>query len=133
MPEYALDIALGPALTLTHAQVDGPTMTPGDLLRVTTTWHVLSAPPDYKFSLRLIGPDGAVVLADDYVPVNWFFPTGQWPVGGVVEDRRALVLPADLSPGRYAITLRLYDPANGIPVETTLGQDVLLAEVDVTP
>lgn len=133
LPTHALALPFGPALTLTQAGVDGPHAAAGDLVRVTTTWQVQAAPPDYKFSLRLAAPDGSVVIADDYVPVNWFFPTTQWPAGGVVEDRRALSLPRDLPRGRYAITLRLYDPANGIPVETPAGQDVRLAEVDVIP
>jgi hypothetical protein len=133
LPEHALDTPFGPALRLVRAGVQGPTVAPGELVRVTTTWQVAAPPPDYKFSLRLLAPDGTVRLADDYVPVNWFFPTTQWPVGAQVEDRRALLLPTDLSPGRYAITLRLYDPANGLPVETPQGQDVRLAEIEVVP
>lgn len=124
-------VDFGPALHLAQAELDGPRVAAGDLLRVTTTWQVNAAPADYKFSLRVQTPDGQVVMADDYVPQNWFAPTSQWVVGETAVDRRALILPETLPPGRYGVTLRLYDPANGVPVETDAGQDVLLGEVDV--
>jgi hypothetical protein len=86
--------------------------------------------PEYKFSLRLLDAAGQVVLADDYVPQNWFAPTSQWVVGEVV-DQRALLLPVDLPPGDYLVTLRLYDAGNGVPVETPAGQDVQLGHITV--
>jgi hypothetical protein len=36
-----------------------------------------------------------------------------------------------LPPGSYLVTLRLYDPTNGVPVETPAGQDVQLGTVEV--
>jgi hypothetical protein len=71
-----------------------------------------------------------VILADDYMPQNWFAPTSQWSLGEVV-DQRALFLPVDLPAGPYQVALRLYDPANGVPVETPAGQDVVLGTVEV--
>ena len=127
----SVGVDFGPALHLARAEVDGPRRAAGDLLRVTTVWQVNAAPADYKFSLRLQTPDGQVVLADDYVPQNWFAPTSQWAVGQPALDRRALLLPQTLPPGTYQVTLRLYDPATGIPVETDAGQDVPLGQVDV--
>jgi hypothetical protein len=126
-----MDVPFGPGLTLREAAVEGPRAHTGDLLRVTTRWQVDAPLPEYKFSLRLLTPDGQVVMADDYVPQNWFAPTSQWAVGTEAVDQRALWLPADLPPGSYVITLRLYDPANGIPVETPAGQDVILGTVEV--
>jgi hypothetical protein len=105
-------------------------MAAGDLLRVTTHWQVDAPLPEYKFSLRLLGAVGQVVVADDYEPQNWFAPTSQWSTGAVM-DRRALLLPPDLPPGSYLVTLRLYDPLNGVPVETPAGQDVQLGHVEV--
>ena len=128
--EQTLDVPFGDGLTLHVAGVEGPAITAGDALRVTTRWRVDAPLPDYKFSLRLLTPDGQVLIADDYLPQNWFAPTSQWAVGEVV-DQRALLLPADLPAGTYLVTLRLYDPANGVPVETPAGQDVLLGTVKV--
>ena len=128
--EQTVVTPFGTGLTLQAAGVEGPTVSAGDLLRVTTHWQVDAPLPEYKFSLRLLASDGQVVVADDYVPQNWFAPTTQWAIGAAV-DQRALLLPADLPAGAYMVTLRLYDPMNGVPVETSLGQDVVLGTVEV--
>lgn len=130
-----IDVPFGDALVLEGAELSHGARTnnapsAGELLSVTTHWQVLSPAPDYKFSLRLLDGAGTPVLADDYVPANWFAPTGTWPVGAAV-DRRALLLPGNLAPGTYALTLRLYDPSNGVAVETEAGVDVTLGEVVV--
>lgn len=132
LQQQSIHVDFGPALHLAEAELDGPDMAPGDLLRVTTNWQVNAAPADYKFSLRLQAPDGQVVAADDYVPQNWFAPTSQWVVGQAAADRRALHLPESLPPGDYQVTLRLYDPINGVPVDTDAGQDVLLGQITVS-
>jgi hypothetical protein len=131
-PMMARSIAteFGAGLTLERAEVDGPTVMAGDLLRVTTHWRVSAPLPDHKFSLRLATETGGVLLADDYVPQNWFTPTAQWPVGEM-HDQRALLLPVDLAPGAYVVSLRLYDPATGVAVDTAAGQDVILGAVEV--
>lgn len=128
-----VDEAFGLALVLAEAGVEGPEVAPGALLRVTTRWEVVAPPPDYKFSLRLLSADGQVLAADDYMPQGWFAPTSTWAVGSPAMDQHALRLPDDLAPGRYAVTLRLYDPATGIAVETAAGQDVRLGEVEIAP
>ena len=128
--EQVLAMAVGAGLTLQEAGVEGPTVHAGDLLRVTTRWLVDAPLPEYKFSLRLLTADGQMVIADDYVPQNWFAPTSQWTIGEAV-DQRALLLPTDLPAGTYVVTLRLYDPTNGVPVETPAGQDVTLGTVEV--
>jgi mannosyltransferase len=129
--EQEIELPFGPGLTLERAAVEGPVVKAADLLRVTTRWQVDAPLPEYKFSLRLLTAESQVVLADDYVPQNWFAPTSQWLVGTDAVDQRALFLPADLPPGSYLVTLRLYDPTNGVPVETTVGQDVQLGTVEV--
>jgi hypothetical protein len=125
-----LDAEFGPDLTLARAELSASRLAPGDLLNVSTHWRVRQPLPDYKFSLRLQDAAGNIVLADDYVPANWFAPTSTWPVGEVI-GRRGLLLPADLPPGSYAVTLRLYDPNTGVAVETAAGPDLVLGEVVV--
>jgi hypothetical protein len=126
----ALGVMFGPPLELVAAEMDASEV-PGELVRVTTRWQTHAPPPDYKFSLRLADAAGQVMLADDYAPQNWLAPTSQWAVGAPAEDRRGLRLPPDLPPGVYTVTLRLYDPATGVAVETARGQDVALGEVEV--
>ena len=130
--EHPLHVAFGLALELVSADVSPASVHPGDLLRVSTQWQVHQQAPEYKFSLRLSGEDGQAVQVLDYVPQNWFAPTNVWLVGRPATDQHAFLLPDDLAPGRYRITLRLYDPTNGHPLETTQGNDVPLAEVQVS-
>lgn len=145
MRERRLDLQVGPALVLSRAQIGLGTSTDcpnaegaaqvcaGDIVRITTHWQVLDPPPAYKFSLRLWDETGRIWAAEDYVPQAGFAPTTTWQPGEPAFDRRGMLLPPDLPPGSYRITLRLYDPATGIPVETSAGSDVLLAEFDVLP
>lgn len=128
-----LDLPVGPALTLTRALVDPAETRGGELVRVSTEWQVGEPPPEYRFSLRLSHADGQPIQFQDYAPQNWFTPTSGWPVGAMMTDQRGFLLPRDLPPGRYLITLRLYDPSNGEAVETAAGIDLLLGEFTVTP
>jgi hypothetical protein len=129
--QRALGLAVGPALTLAASTVDKTRVQAGDVVQVTTEWQVAQPAPDYKFSLRLMDAGGQVALAQDYVPQNWFAPTSVWAVGEQARDRRGILIPADLAPGTYTLTLRVYDPATGAAVETAAGQDVPLATVAV--
>jgi hypothetical protein len=126
-----LDVTFGPALTLQSVDIAPPSAQPGDLVRVRTNWFVNQPLPEYKFSLRLANTAGDPVYTVDYVPQNWFAPTNVWSVGQPAADQRGILLPGDLPPGPYRLTLRLYDPASGVPAESSAGQDVLLAELQI--
>lgn len=130
-PAQPLGITFGPALTLQSVEVQPATPQPGDLLRVSTHWFVNEAAPEYKFSLRLADAAGKELYSVDYTPQNWFAPTNAWIVGQPAADQRGILLPADLPPGLYRLTLRLYDPASGAAVTSSAGQDVLLAELTI--
>ncbi len=104
----------------------------GALVRVTNHWTVSEPLPGYRFSLRLADAMDRVWAAEDYTPEDGFAPTDGWPIGAAVTERRGLLLPADLPPGDYRLTLRLYDPATGAVVETATETDVTLAELGVT-
>jgi hypothetical protein len=129
--ESPLDIRFGPALTLQSADTAPAAPRPGDLLRVSTHWFVNQQLPEYKFSLRLANAAGDPVYTVDYVPQNWFAPTNVWVVGQPATDQRGILLPDDLPPGAYKLTLRLYDPATGAPIDSSAGQDVLLADLQI--
>lgn len=127
----SLGVAFGTELTLEAAEVNTVTPQPGELLRVTTRWFTQAPAPEYKFSLRLHDAAGTIAQSVDYVPQNWLAPTNVWLVDQPASDQRGLVLRPDLPPGQYRLTLRLYDPGTGAAVETALGQDVLLAELEI--
>jgi 4-amino-4-deoxy-L-arabinose transferase-like glycosyltransferase len=124
------------ALRLDRSQVGPATVAPGDLLQVTTEWFTLAPLPELKFSLRMVAGETAageetLVAAQDYVPQNWFAPTPIWIVDQPARDTRAFEIPADLAPGAYSITLRVYDAATGLPLHTTVGDDIPLGAFEV--
>jgi hypothetical protein len=131
LQEEKVDLPVGDTLLLTTTATPRLPLTAGDLLAVSTDWIALQPAPDYKFSLRLVNSLGEIVLAQDYVPQNWFAPTSTWPVGTPMVDRRGFLVPTDLAPGTYQITLRLYDPTNGAVAETPMGQDIDLGTVEI--
>jgi len=129
------NVAFGPELTLVETTIAGggdpiPAQ-PGDLLRVTSTWQVHSTPPARKFNLRLQDAAGRLWLADDYIPQDGFAPTESWRPDQPATDLRGVLLPSDLPPGGYKLTLRLYDAATGTPVEAPSGPDVTLASLAI--
>lgn len=128
---HPLNVTYGPALTLQSVDIAPSAAQPGDLLRVSTHWFVNQPLQEYKFSLRLVNAAGEPAYTADYVPQNWFAPTNVWVAGQPATDHRGILLPAELPPGPYQLMLRLYDPATGAPVESSAGQDVVLAELQI--
>ncbi|MFN2201187.1 MAG: hypothetical protein ACK2UO_08270 [Caldilineaceae bacterium] len=126
--QRSIEVKFGDALELLSSEFDPGPHSAGDLVRLSTNWYVHEQAPEYKFSLRLVDKSGNEAAAVDYVPQNWFAPTNVWFVGQPATDQHGLLLPDDLAPGIYHVTLRLYDPNTGVPVETALGVDVPIAE-----
>ena len=65
--------------------------------------------------------NGALVAQHDSEPVDGLRPTTNWSVNEIVEDRHAMVLPADLPVGNYTVVVGLYDandPALRLATET---------------
>ena len=127
----ALDLQVGAGLRLESAEVSAAPLHAGDLLQVSTHWFVEQALPAYKFSLRLQDGAGAVQLARDYIPQNGFAPTEVWLVGRPATDQRGVIIPPHLASGTYTVTLRLYTPETGEPLNTEAGQDIPLGVVEL--
>jgi hypothetical protein len=110
---------------------------PGDVLALPLRWRAL-AEPDANYAIFVhLGLPGAPPLAqDDGQPHNGLEPTDTWTVGREVLDRRALLLPQHLPPGRYAIQVGLYRASDGarLPADGVTGADaVSLGYVEVKP
>jgi len=82
----------------------------GKTMSVTLYWFA-RAPlnKNYKVFVHLADEDGIVRAQHDGDPVYGFTPTTRWMPGELIVDRHDLVLPADLSPGRYTLLAGLYD------------------------
>ncbi len=77
---------------------------PGERLPLTLCWEALRAPlPDRKVRLWLEGPQQTTLYED--APVYGRLPFPAWTEGLAVEDRLALRLPRETSPGTYSVRL----------------------------
>jgi len=82
---------------------------PGDILPVALQWQAIQRiPADYFVFAHLVDQDGNRVAQSDGQPAIWTRPTSSWAPGELIEDRHALLLPADLAPGDYTLIVGLY-------------------------
>jgi hypothetical protein len=87
---------------------------PGDVLALPLRWRALAAvDDDYKVFLHIGQLNAPPVAQDDGQPHNGLEPTGEWKLGQEVLDRRALLLPSDVAPGRYRVRVGLYRVSDG--------------------
>lgn len=86
----------------------------GHLFRVHVQWRVFAPVEGNKTAfVHLLTSDGRYVAGTDAPPVNGYQPTSSWQRGKSVTDRKAFLLPADLSPGAYLLEVGMYDPSTG--------------------
>jgi uncharacterized membrane protein len=86
----------------------------GGVFEFVTEWQRV-APVDRLFMLQLELADatGAAVHGTLHALGYGFFPAHAWPDGARVRERSRLVVPEDLRPGTYTLTLRLRWRAGG--------------------
>jgi len=90
---------------------------------------------DYVVSVRVTNPRGDVVWAQaDAQPASGTLPTSAWQPGQRVRDDHALLMPAGVPPGEYAIRIVLYDSKSGsaahiVAPDNRRGQALALGKV----
>ncbi|MGI8915849.1 MAG: hypothetical protein ACR2JY_19065, partial [Chloroflexota bacterium] len=120
-----LGLILGQAVTLQSAAYTA-SAAPGGAVTIRLLWRD-ERPLDQSYTVfvHLDRADGKLVAQHDGIPVAGLQPTDTWRPSEVVDDRHALLLPADLPPGDYHLDVGLYqgqqrlslpDGANQIPV-----------------
>jgi len=103
-----LDVALGPRGEL--ALVGAAHYEGAGYIAVWLRWQANAAVSmDYSVALHLLDSSGAVAVQFDGQPVLGYCPTTTWSAGEQIDDRRLIVLPDDLPPGRYRLTAALYN------------------------
>ncbi|MBX7214017.1 MAG: glycosyltransferase family 39 protein [Thermoflexales bacterium] len=122
-------------VALTAHSIPAATARVGDVLPLALTWQTDQAQPrDLSVFVHLGPAGGAPVAQQDGAPVAGLRPLRSWPVGEPVRDPRGVWIKPGTPPGRYTLSLGLYDPASGQRVRTLTGSDVMvLGEVVVAP
>ncbi|MDX1616197.1 MAG: DUF2142 domain-containing protein, partial [Candidatus Promineifilaceae bacterium] len=87
---------------------------PGETVTVSLRWQVEQAPNrDLTTFVHLGEPTAPPLAQGDSPPIDGHYPTRVWEAGEVIVDGYRLTLPADLAPGRYPVTVGLYEPDSG--------------------
>lgn len=93
---------------------------PGDWVPLQLDWRTdAPLPTRYKAFVQLLDAQGRLVAGHDGEPGGGLAPTLAWTPGVTVQDRRALILPETLPPGRYTLIAGLYtdgNPGQRLPV-----------------
>lgn len=110
----------------------------GQVIGVDLTW-LADAPieePRHVF-LHLIDSTGKVWAQSDGPPINWLRPFSTFVAGQSVVDRRAMLVTSDIPPGRYSVTVGLYNPDTQTRVRLVDGapgaEEYLVGEMEIVP
>lgn len=123
-------------IELERVDWSGPEVATDDAIRLILYWKVqTSIAENYIVALKLIDENGAVWAQRHSVPCAESCPTTHWEPGQQVKDRHALWVPPDTPPGRYILTLDLWDPERqqSLPIISRGDGALDLGEVVVSP
>ncbi len=92
---------------------------PGETVSVTLYWQAYVPPGrDYNVFLQFANLEGEIVAANDGAPYTQPWQTGRWQLGQVMQEVRALHIPADAAPGRYNIQMGVFGSEERLPIIT---------------
>jgi hypothetical protein len=112
----------GEHISLTGYALPTAALVPGDILQVTLFWQT-DAPLDERYKVFVhiyTDADQPPVAQQDSEPGGGLAPTPSWPVGQTVADNHGVLIPADLPPGQYTVSLGLYELFTGQRLPLTL-------------
>ncbi|NLF00490.1 MAG: glycosyltransferase family 39 protein [Anaerolineales bacterium] len=131
-----LDVHLGGGVALSgyeaHVSPDVPSR---DTLRLGLFlyWRAderVSEP--YKVFVHVMNAQDQLIAQDDSVPALWTYATDVWQPGETVVDFHAVMLPANLPPGVYAVHVGMYSETTGQRLSAQLEGGAVQDKVTVT-
>ena len=106
---------LGPLIQLVNASVLPATIHPGEVLPLQLQWQTDAVVPmRYKVFVHAADTHGAPVAQSDGEPVADLRPTTTWMPGETIDDRVGILLPQDITPGRYPVVVGMYAASDGV-------------------
>lgn len=110
---FDVDAKFGDQIALIGYDSAERTVHPGDQVEITAYWKALQ-PLDINYQVFVHlkdAEDNLVAQSDKLNPGD--FPTKRWPIDKYVRDEHQLLLPADLPPGEYQLSLGLWVVEDG--------------------
>lgn len=127
LPQSAtrMDAVLSDAVTGAAIRLAGYELQPGPSTRLTLYWQSLAPAldADYTIFVHVLDAAGQIVAQADSQPRAGASPTSLWQQNEVVADPYTF----DLTPGKYALTVGLYDAETGERLRAGATDSILLA------
>lgn len=111
-----VDTVFGSGVRLMRVTLDGDPLRPGEVVRLALRWQIMDeSGREYTAFIHLVSDQGQIVAQRDLSLA-----------AGRRTARVGLLLPRDLAPGRYHLSLGVYDPATGerLPLSQHAGQNL---------
>lgn len=107
--DRSVNVDLENGISLVHFRQSQEAVYPGDLLKVTLTWHAQTAVDyNYKVFVHLVNSEGHLITQHDGEPDRGSAPTSQWEPGALIQDVHPVLLPADSPDGKYYLQVGMY-------------------------
>ncbi len=109
-PEWEVHYQLGEHIQLERVRLSAEQLSPGEMLTVVLYWRSDGeVEKSYQVFCHITAEEGELTSQQDGVPLAGVRPTSSWRADEVMEDNYEIVLGADLSPGRYELSVGMYD------------------------
>jgi|GEM_PF-1002645 len=134
-----LQIRLGDSLDLAGFQLDKDHLRPNEVLDLTLYWRALQPQTaSYTIFRHLYNEQLGWAAQFDDLPLEGRYPTSCWQPGEIVADRASIPISPQAVPGRYNLSVGLYDlaadnqrlPISGLDTEAGA---ILLSQIQIEP
>jgi 4-amino-4-deoxy-L-arabinose transferase-like glycosyltransferase len=130
-PRLSMDVVWGDQVALRGIRLVD--LAPGGQAYVVLWWRTLRQPDqDYSAFVHLVDAQGAMIVQNDKLPLNAFYPMRAWPVGVDQRDAYPLKIPADAELEGASLAIGLYNAQDGLrlPVAAARGDAAAWAAGD---
>jgi len=107
---HPLSVKLDDGISLEGYDLAPADVSAGETLTLTLHWRAREAPShNYQVFAHVLGDDPEPVTQADGPPLMGDYPTSMWAAGESISDPHSILIPEDLSAGRYRLLVGLYD------------------------
>jgi hypothetical protein len=126
--EYEVMYQLGDHIRLERVKLNAEMTIPGGVVSVKPYWVSDGGVEEsYKVFCHVLSADKEMIGQRDDFPLGGSRPTSTWQHGEGIEDRYRVQLDREAEPGRYELSIGMYDPETmaRVPVYTRTGDRAL--------